>query len=331
MEKLYLANMARFNTNRQDLEQPVGTSVSCLPTFLMLFFPKVWLKATDAAAIEDVDVEGLTETQRSALPCARKVFTGSVDFSVNTVALEPENSRDHASTGYVRSLAICFTANLPLCSAKSLDQLLDEKLPSKAPYQMPLWDAAPRTAESPFMGIPKIAVCGRSNVGKSSLMNAVIGGSLGVFQTSKTPGRTRLAEYACVSNKLALVDLPGYGYAKVSKKLQKDMSARLTNFFEKDPPKRVFVLIDGRHGVMENDKQFMERLTDASIPFQIVVTKADRVSPRGLKAVIADARFAVARESVAFPSVLVTSATRKIGIRALQAEIVIACGLVAAE
>eukprot|EP01122_Echinamoeba_exundans_P004613 TRINITY_DN1470_c0_g1_i1.p1 TRINITY_DN1470_c0_g1~~TRINITY_DN1470_c0_g1_i1.p1 ORF type:complete len:407 (+),score=39.23 TRINITY_DN1470_c0_g1_i1:132-1352(+) len=296
MEKLYVANMARFNTSRQDLEQPI------------------WLKSTDDEAIERVDTEGLTETQRNALPTARKLFLGSVEFAVNDAALEQEPSRANPSP-----------------RTKSLDQLLDEKIPSKAPYQMPLWDAPARVPESPFVGIPKIAVCGRSNVGKSSLMNAVIGSNLGVFQTSKTPGRTRLAEYACVDNKLALVDLPGYGYAKVSKKLQKDMSIRLTKFFERDPPKRVFVLVDGRHGVMENDKQFMERLTDANIPFQVVITKADRVSPRGLLAVMADARLAVAREAMAFPSVLVTSATKKIGIKAMQAEIVVACGLVSTD
>lgn len=192
---------------------------------------------------------------------------------------------------------------------------------------MPLWDADKPGPVSPFPRVPKVAVCGRSNVGKSSLLNALVGRTLKVFATSKTPGRTKFAEYACVGDRFALVDLPGYGYARVSKKLQSDMSSRLTRFFERDPPRRVFVLIDARHGILENDKQFMERLTDANVPFQIVITKADRVSARGLKAVVLDSRQVVAKLAMAFPSLLLTSSTKRIGIWAMQAEIVVACGL----
>ncbi len=126
--------------------------------------------------------------------------------------------------------------------------------------------------------LPEICFTGRSNVGKSSLINALLNRK-GLATTSNKPGHTKKIFLYNIDRKFMLVDLPGYGYAKVSKKKTEELSKLLHLYLTKrDALKKVFVLIDSRHGFKESDIKFIEFLAEYSIAFKVILTKVDKVS-----------------------------------------------------
>ena len=136
-----------------------------------------------------------------------------------------------------------------------------------------------KVAHCPTENIPEYAFIGRSNVGKSSLINMLTGRKK-LAKTSGRPGKTQLINHFKINNNWFLVDLPGYGYARVSKKDKKTFQKYITDYFSKRKQLiSAFVLIDIRHEAQEIDLQFMEWLGTNSIPFSIVFTKADKLSP----------------------------------------------------
>jgi len=142
--------------------------------------------------------------------------------------------------------------------------------------------SSPSLKECPKTDMPEYAFIGRSNVGKSSLINMLcMNGSLA--KTSTTPGKTRLINHYLINECWYLVDLPGYGYAKVSKKMRKDFEKMLFNYLVKrDNLYCVFVLIDSRVPPQTNDLQFINRLGELQIPFVIVFTKTDKTTQKEL-------------------------------------------------
>ncbi len=173
----------------------------------------------------------------------------------------------------------------------------------------------------------EFAFAGRSNVGKSSLINALVGHS-GMARTSNTPGRTRELNFFTPelatpgSGGLHLVDMPGYGYAKVSK-TESDAWTRLVFTYLRGRPnlRRVYVLIDSRHGLKENDLAALDLLDKAAVSYQIVLTKTDKPRPAELASVEAAVRTGIARRPAAHPALLATSAETGAGIEALRSEI----------
>ena len=136
--------------------------------------------------------------------------------------------------------------------------------------------------ECPKPDIPEYAFIGRSNVGKSSLINMLCMNG-GLAKTSATPGKTRLINHFLVNGSWYLVDLPGYGYAKVSKSIRKDFDKTLFNYLSKrENLYCVFVLIDSRIPPQANDMEFISRLGELQIPFVIVFTKTDKVTQKKL-------------------------------------------------
>ena len=126
--------------------------------------------------------------------------------------------------------------------------------------------------------LPEFAFVGRSNVGKSSLIN-FIAGRKGLAKTSSSPGRTRLINYFNINDSFVFVDLPGYGYAKASKAEQGEWQKLIGGYLEKSPRlKRVFLLTDIRHEPSTKDKQMLEYLYHYQIPFTVIATKADKLS-----------------------------------------------------
>ena len=172
-------------------------------------------------------------------------------------------------------------------------------------------------------GLPpadRLEVCfaGRSNVGKSSLINALTG-RRNLARASNTPGRTQEINYFALGDSRYLVDLPGYGFAeapvKVVEKWQRLLKAYLSG---RATLRRAFVLIDTRHGIKAVDEEILALLDRAAVTFQVVMTKADKVRAADREAVLSRVRAALARHPAAFPEIVLTSSERGEGIETLR-------------
>ncbi len=168
----------------------------------------------------------------------------------------------------------------------------------------------------------EVAFAGRSNVGKSSLLNALTGRK-DIARTSNTPGRTRELNYfELAGGEVALVDMPGYGYARATKSLVKAWQSIIMGYLRGRPNlRRVFVLIDARHGIKQIDLETLDQLDDAAVSYQIVLTKADKIKQAERDAAVAAAAKVIARRPAAFPETIITSSAKGWGIRELRAEI----------
>ena len=172
----------------------------------------------------------------------------------------------------------------------------------------------------PAKGV-EIAIAGRSNVGKSSLINALTG-MRDLARASNTPGRTRELNFFDVNGQLTLVDLPGYGYAKASKADVKKWQSVLRGYLRGRPGlTRVFVLIDSRHGILKADEEMFDLLDEAAVAYQVVLTKTDKIKPAELERISAAVAAAVKKRPAAFPAIHATSAEKFIGMAELRAEI----------
>lgn len=181
--------------------------------------------------------------------------------------------------------------------------------------------AAQKSDQLPDPGLPEVAFCGRSNVGKSSLINAVTG-QKALARVSQTPGRTRQLNFFDLAERLVLVDLPGYGYAKASKDMQRDWQGVMFDYLRGRPNlMRVMLLLDARIETKSADRAAMDLLNVAAVAFQIVLTKADDVGPQKLAARIKEAEELVRTHTAAHPMVIVTSSETGLGIPELRAEI----------
>ena len=168
----------------------------------------------------------------------------------------------------------------------------------------------------PELNLPEVAFVGRSNVGKSSLLNALIGQNH-LARTSGTPGATRQLNFFNLHEVLHLVDVPGYGYAKAAKKDVKKWQDLLFEYLRgRRQLARAFVLIDARHGVKEADEEMLKRLDDAAVSYQFVLTKTDKADD--LEGVKERTLLVACKHPAAHPSLISTSAHDKQGIDALQ-------------
>ena len=167
----------------------------------------------------------------------------------------------------------------------------------------------------------EIAFAGRSNVGKSSLINALFNQKK-LAKTSSTPGRTQQLNFFDFAGKLYLVDLPGYGYAQAPEKLVKQWQAVLKDYLRGRPNlRRVFLLIDSRHGIKKEDAEIMMLLDDSAVVYQIVLTKTDKISAAELQKMQQKILTELKNHAAAMNEIIATSAEKKIGLDWCQAEI----------
>jgi GTP-binding protein len=167
----------------------------------------------------------------------------------------------------------------------------------------------------------EIAFAGRSNVGKSSLLNALTGRN-SLARVSSEPGRTRQLNFFDLGGRLTLVDMPGYGYARASKDIKADWQGMMFDYLRGRPTlRRVMLLLDARIEVKPADNEVMELLDRAAVTFQIVLTKADSVKPGALERKIREAEQLARSHAAAYPRILTTSSETGEGIAALRAEL----------
>jgi GTP-binding protein len=183
----------------------------------------------------------------------------------------------------------------------------------------------------PPEGPPEIAFAGRSNVGKSSLINALVGHK-GLARTSNTPGRTQELNYFVPDGysgadgdlpPMALVDMPGYGYAQAPKDTVDAWTKLVFDYLRgRVTLKRVYLLIDARHGIKPNDADVMALLDKAAVSYQIVLTKGDKIKPPAVVKLIGETLEKIRKRPAAFPEVIATSSEKGAGLDDLRAAII---------
>ena len=174
-------------------------------------------------------------------------------------------------------------------------------------------------AALPADGLPEIAFLGRSNVGKSSLVNALTGRRM-LARTSNTPGRTRQINFFALDGRLMLVDLPGYGYAAASKSAIAAWTRLVQRYLRRRAGlRRVCLLVDSRHGIKEADRPVMALCDAAGLSFQVILTKIDEIAGGARGAVAERIAAELARHPAAHPELHLTSAEERLGIAALRA------------
>ncbi len=167
--------------------------------------------------------------------------------------------------------------------------------------------------------LPEIAFAGRSNVGKSSLVNALTGRKT-LARTSHTPGRTQQINFFDLGGRIVLVDLPGYGYARASKKDINTWTALVRDYLQgRVGLRRICLLLDSRRGATRNDQEIMDLLDKAAVPYQVVLTKVDKIKVAALEKNLADITALLKKRPAAIPEILISSARKGRGIPELRA------------
>lgn len=184
--------------------------------------------------------------------------------------------------------------------------------------------SAPSLQFLPDPSVEEVAFAGRSNVGKSSLLNALTGRN-GLARTSNTPGRTQELNFFDVGAPLRfrLVDMPGYGYARAPKDMVKKWRFLVNDYLRgRAKLKRALVLIDSRHGIKDVDKDMLDMLDGAAVSYRIVLTKADKVKASHLAAIQQETADAIRKRPAAHPDIIATSAEKGMGLPELRAAVI---------
>ncbi|MSO65698.1 MAG: ribosome biogenesis GTP-binding protein YsxC [Alphaproteobacteria bacterium] len=172
----------------------------------------------------------------------------------------------------------------------------------------------------PREATPEVAFAGRSNVGKSSLLNALVGHSLA--RTSRTPGSTKAFYFYAVGPRLTLVDLPGYGYAQGGSAMKAEWRERFLDYArDRRVLRRILILVDARRGLMDSDRMVLDLLGDLAVSTQLVATKVDLAAEPEREALLAELRTLASAAASVHPVIQWTAAPRGLGIAALRADL----------
>lgn len=180
---------------------------------------------------------------------------------------------------------------------------------------------ANKVDQIPRHNLPEIAFIGKSNVGKSSLINTILN-KKSLARTSKTPGRTQQLNFFNLNDKIIFVDMPGYGFAQVSKKKVANWTNLIFQYLRgRVNLKRVFLLIDSRRGLKENDIEVMSILDEHAVNYQIILTKVDQIKDFELEAIIKSIDKISVKHTALHPTILTSSSRNKIGIDKIREEV----------
>ena len=181
--------------------------------------------------------------------------------------------------------------------------------------------AAQRLDQLPAPGLPEVAFAGRSNVGKSTLVNALTGRKA-LARASNTPGRTRQLNFFDLGGRLVLVDMPGYGYARAAKEIKEDWQGLMFEYLRGRPTlRRVVLLLDSRIEVKASDRAAMDLLDRAAVTYQLVLTKADGLKPGALARKQEEVAALIRAHPAAYPGLFTTSGATGLGMETLRAEL----------
>lgn len=207
----------------------------------------------------------------------------------------------------------------PLPAAPSDEEILSEEARKIFQGQHAFIMGVAKLEQLPPASLPEIAFAGRSNVGKSSLINALTG-RRGLARTSNTPGRTQELNFFDIGpGHFILVDMPGYGYAKVSKDQVAKWTELLKSYLRGRVPLRLCcILVDARHGLKDTDRDMMKMLDEAAVPYRLILTKADKCRKAELEKTLAATQAELKKHPAAFPHPHLTSSEKKTGIAELQ-------------
>ncbi len=176
-------------------------------------------------------------------------------------------------------------------------------------------------SQLPATTLPEICFAGRSNVGKSSLINGLTGQNA-LARTSDTPGRTQELNFFSLDDRLSVCDLPGYGYARAPKDRVKKWTSLVKSYLRGRPNlRRVLLLVDSRHGIKDNDREIMTMLDEAAVNFQVVLTKVDKLKAHELDQVLERTAVDLAKHVAAHPEIHATSSAKGNGLPELRAAI----------
>ncbi len=180
-------------------------------------------------------------------------------------------------------------------------------------------------SQLPTADLPEVAFAGRSNVGKSSLINALVNRK-GLARASNEPGRTRELNFFLLDDRVHVVDLPGYGFAKAPKTVVDRWTALTRDYLRgRARLKRVFLLIDSRRGLTAADEAVMDALDTAAVAYQVTLTKLDKCKPAEHPVLLSKTHARIAKRPAAHPHILTTSAAKRLGLDGLRAEIAALC------
>lgn len=190
-----------------------------------------------------------------------------------------------------------------------------------------VWGAE-KPGDLPPQGLPEVAFAGRSNVGKSSLINAILERKH-LVRTSSTPGQTRALNFFNIGERFLLVDMPGYGFAQASKGDQKKWQGMMKAYLKGRVPLRLAcVLVDSRHGMKDSDKEMLQLLDKAAVPTRLVLTKSDEIKDSDAQALITKVTAALKKHPAAHPHPILTSAHDARGIDEIRLAIAQTLGLI---
>lgn len=179
----------------------------------------------------------------------------------------------------------------------------------------------PSVFDIPASSLSEIAFIGRSNVGKSSLINAIFS-TPNLAKTSSTPGRTQTLNFFNMIDKLMIVDLPGYGFAKAPKDIVKTWNENVNTYLKgRAQLRRVFLLIDSRQGIKKVDTDMMEMLDIAAVNYQIILTKTDKISQKELEKILSDTNKIYNSHPAMHPIIIATSSENGTGLNEIRGEI----------
>ncbi|KAF0228434.1 MAG: GTP-binding [Beijerinckiaceae bacterium] len=182
------------------------------------------------------------------------------------------------------------------------------------------WAAAKKDGLPPPRGV-EIAFAGRSNVGKSSLINA-LAGRTGLARTSNTPGRTQELNFFEIAGAFSIVDMPGYGFAAVGKDKVSAWTGLIHDYLKgRVELARVFLLIDARHGIKDTDRPILDTLGKSAVAYQVILTKSDELTAAQRGARLAEVEAAIKKNAAAHPQIIMTSSRKNDGIAELRASI----------